>query len=152
MTVRLTAVIEVLDYPGEWECYLSPSTGDIIAVTEEEREYVDDPAADISDLPAWLQESVLKCRTALASSELIALPSKFDIDEWDIMRRYADHLHEPLRGEVLTAIHGKGAFRLFRMTMDRLGLRDDWFTFRDDTVKRIAIDWLNDHSIEYTDE
>lgn len=152
MPVRIAAIIEALDYPEEWESYLDPDTGEVIAVTEEERDYVDDPELDVSDLPAWLQESVLKCRTALASSRLLALPSRFDVHEWDIMRRFADTLDDPARGELLSAIHGKGAFRLFRMTVDRLGLRDAWFAFRDDAVKQIAVDWLNEHSIPFTDE
>jgi hypothetical protein len=150
VAVRLKAVLEALEYPEDWDCYVNPSTGEIIAITEEERDYVDDPEADISDLPDWLQESVRKGRDALESPEIIPLPSKFDVHEWDIMRRYADSLEEPARSELRDAIHGKGAFRLFRMTTDRLGIRDDWFRFRDAELERIAIDWLNEHRIEYT--
>jgi hypothetical protein len=151
VAVKLRDVLEAMEYPEEWECYVNPSTGEIIAITDEERDYVDDPDADISDLAEWLQESIRKGREAMESLDVIALPSKFDVHEWEIMRRYAASLEEPERSELLDAIHGTGAFRLFRITTDRLGLRDDWLRFRDEALKRFAIDWLNEHRIEYTE-
>lgn len=81
----------------------------------------------------------------------MALPDKFEIHEWEIMRRFADSRAEPARTELLDAIHGTGAFRLFRRSTERLGLREAWFTYRDDVLKEIAREWLRENGIEFVE-
>jgi hypothetical protein len=69
------------------------------------------------------------------------------------MRRFANSVeYADARDEILRAIHGTGAFRLFRMTVDRLGLRDAWFRYRDDSMRDLARAWLEEHGIAYVEE
>ena len=53
------------------------------------------------------------------------------------------------RDELLDAIHGSGAFRMFRRTVERLGLLDRWHSFRELAFESIARDWLESHGIPY---
>jgi hypothetical protein len=106
---------------------------------------------DIADLPQWQRDSILEVRRALESADLVPLPGKFDLHEWDLMRRFSDSQTELARVDLLDAIHGRGAFRAFRRTLDVLDLRDEWFRFRKDAVRQFAIDWLNENSIAFTE-
>ena len=53
------------------------------------------------------------------------------------------------RDELLDAIHGRGAFRMFKTAIRRLGIEDEWYRFRDSAIEQIAKDWLDEHGIPY---
>lgn len=146
-----------MEYPEEWQCYLDRNTGEIISITENEAPYIEgygdgEDEEDIAGIPQWQRDSILEVRRALESADLLALPSKFDLHEWDIMRRFSSSHPEPERGYLLDAIHGRGAFRSFRRTLELLELRDEWFRFREDALRQFATDWLNENSIAFTED
>jgi hypothetical protein len=47
------------------------------------------------------------------------------------------------------AIHGKGAFRWFRHSLDRFGLREQWYSFRHSALEEIAREWLETNDIPF---
>ena len=47
------------------------------------------------------------------------------------------------------SIKGRGAFRMFRATLNRFNLTNDYYQFRDDAYEEIAINWCNEYGIEY---
>lgn len=102
--------------------------------------------------PDWQQESILDLRRALNAADPIPLPTRFDVHEWDIMRRFSDSRDEGARADLRDAIHGPGAFRMFRHTIDRLGLRESWFSYRSEALKQIARDWLNENRIPFIED
>jgi hypothetical protein len=151
--VRLEAVLDAMDLPGEWEAFLDPATGAIVTVSEDDRAFLDNEDEGWADeAPDWQREAAAEIRKVLDSGRALALPGKFEIHEWDLMRRFSLSVEDPEAGdELLAAIHGAGAFRLFRMTAQRLGLRDEWYRYRDEAVKEIARDWLEANGIEYSE-
>ncbi|MDP2856810.1 MAG: UPF0158 family protein, partial [Bacillota bacterium] len=83
----------------------------------------------------------------------LALPDKFDFHEWDVKKPFATSVENPDEStELLEASHGTGAFRMFRETTTRLGLRERWFEYRDQALREMAREWLEEHGIEYTEE
>jgi hypothetical protein len=69
------------------------------------------------------------------------------------MRRFSDSVEDSdARAELLDAIHGKGAFRLFKLTTARIGLREQWLAYRAEAIRRIARDWLAFNGIPYAEE
>jgi hypothetical protein len=77
-------------------------------------------------------------------------PDRFEIDEWSIMDEFAQTQHsERVRQELLEAIHGVGAFRMFRSTIRRLGIEKSWYRFREEALAGIARDWLEAHELSY---
>ena len=154
--VKLQAVVDVLDLPGEWEAFLDPETGEIHTMTDEERSVLDeeeDEDEDGLEMPDWEKESIAKLRELLGSGRALALPDKFEIHEWDLMRQFAGSVEDAdARTELLEAIHGDGAFRLFKMTIARFGLREGWFEYRDEALREIAREWLEANEIEYVEE
>ena len=67
------------------------------------------------------------------------------------MKRFAESLdNEKDCDDLLDAIDGRGAFRLFKTAVARRGLREVWFKFRNDALAEIAIDFLEENRIPYT--
>ena len=132
--ISLREVIEILEMQGE-NClsYLDPDTGEIVTATEEVRRLAQEPEETQDDLPEWQREVVRKVRDVLASDRCLQLPDRFEIDEWSIMDEFAQTQHsERVRQELLEAIHGARAFRMFRSTIRRLGIEKSWYRFRED--------------------
>ena len=149
VTVSLREVVFEMDVPtDQCRAYLNPKTGEVITLTEDDRfalEY-DDP----DRMPQWQRESLPKIREVVESDDFLPLPDKYEIHEWDIMRRFCGSVEdEEQREDLLNAISGRGAFRYFRDTIHHFGIEDDWYRVRDETIKHIAIDWLEAHGIPF---
>ena len=150
--VKLQDVINEMN-PMIEECcaYLNRRTGELITLTDEELVVAetDDP----DRLEEWQREDYPKLREVFQSDDWLALPDQFEINEWEIMKRYSESV-DPAewRHDLLAAIHGTGAFRSFRATIDRLDLTTQWYRFSDAAVEAIAIEWLESHGITYVRE
>jgi len=150
MPVSVRDVVEAIELQtDESAAYLDKDTGEVVLVTDEDRRLVEEGRSE-DDLPAWQREALPKVREALESGRFLRLPNKFDVHEWDIMRRFSGAQEdERVRRELLDAIHGSGAFRMFRRTIGRLGLEDSWYQFRDKALEEIAREWLEDNNLPY---
>ena len=151
ISVKIRDVVEAIDLPSEdWHAYLNRDTGEIVTVTDEERRLVEDGEIP-DDLPAWQQQTLPKTREALGSDRFVMLPGRFEVHEWSIMEEFArEQPGHAQADDLLDAVHGSGAFRMFRSTLRRLGLEDDWYRFRASALADIAKDWLDTHGIAHT--
>ena len=154
--VQIQAVMDAIDLPEEWGAFLDPETGEILVMTDEEREVLEEEEIEDEEgleMPDWEKESIEKLRELRNSGRALALPDKFDFHEWDVMKRFAASVEDPDESIALfEAIHGTGAFRMFRETTTRLGLRERWFEYRDQALREMAKEWLEEHGIEYAEE
>lgn len=148
--VRLREVVEAIDLPNqEWRSYLNPRTGEIITITDEDRDLVEN-GGDLDDLPDWQRETVPKVREALESNRFLELPGSFEVHEWSIMERFGQE--RPIarqREELLDCLHGRGAFRMFKAAILRLEIEEEWYRYRDSAFEEIAKNWLESNGIEY---
>ena len=147
--ISLREVIEAMEAANE-DCasYLDPETGEIITVTEEERHLVEEES--VENIPEGQREMLPKIRAALESDRFLELPDRFDIHEWSIMDEFSRAQgSERIRQELADAIHGAGAFRIFRSAIRRLGLERSWYQFRDEAVTEVARNWLEEHRLPY---
>ena len=55
--------------------------------------------------------------------------------------------YEQMREKMLASLKGKGAFRRFKDTVFYLGIRDDWFAYRDNRFRDIAERWCMDNKL-----
>ena len=147
--ISLREVIEAMEMTGgDCVSYLNPETGEIITVTEEVRLLAEDESLD--DVPEWQREMLPKIRAVLESDLFLELPDSFDIHEWSIMDEFSRaQKSERIRQELADAIHGAGAFRMFRNAIRRLGLEQGWYQFRDAALAEIARHWLEEHLLRY---
>lgn len=81
---------------------------------------------------------------------LISLPDRHDINDYHNMELFIETVQNRTTAEWLAnAIHGRGAFRMFRATLERFGLTERWYDFLDRQHRILAIEWCEDHGIEY---
>ena len=149
--ISLREVIEAMEIQRD-DCvsYLDPDTGEIVMVTKEERLLAEDTEDSLEDVPEWQRQLLPKVRAVLANDRCLELPDRFDIHEWSIMEEFARaQASERKRQELLDAIHGAGAFRMFRSTIRRLGMEESWYKFREHALEEIARDWLEEHKLPY---
>ena len=57
-----------------------------------------------------------------------------------------------IRDILYYSIKGSGAFRRFKDNIYQYNLEEDWYRFRDEAIKRIAIEWCEDKGINYIEE
>ena len=48
------------------------------------------------------------------------------------------------------AIHGAGAFRMFKSVIRRRGMEKDWHSFRDRALEQIAREWCEENDIPFS--
>ncbi len=150
--VSLRAVVDqMIIYSDPFHAYLNKRTGDLVTVSDEELEAAD-REDDLDGYPGWQRDQIRLAQAILESDDYLPLPDKFDIDEYRIMERFCYSLEdERLSDELCSLIRGSGAFRRFKDAIHRHGIADDWYRYRDEALREIAIDWLQAHGIDYTE-
>jgi hypothetical protein len=88
----------------------------------------------------------------LEADHWIELPDSFDRDEWRMMEAFAESQAKPRdRERLLRAIHGRGAFRVFKDTAHDLGLLTRWYAYLHDETVRILRGFLTGEGMEIDD-
>jgi hypothetical protein len=148
--VSLRKVVDEIDmlFNDAWTAYLNRRTGETYTVTDEGAGAAEDP--DDPLVPDWQQEEVPKILEVMESDDWIALPSKFDLHEYGIMKRFCLEIDEEAkREELLNAIAGRGAFRSFKSVIHRHGIQQQWHEYRNKEIERFVADWLDAQGIAY---
>ncbi len=154
----MAVVVSLRDLIGEMQMlsdehrtYLNKVTGEFILISNDDFRIAESDEAD--ELLEWRDEIVQDAKKVLSSDDYLEIPSKFDIHEYEIMERFCLSIPDVEVSNVLLGkIRGSGAFRRFKDTIYRYGIEKDWFTFRDDAYKEIAISWLESHGFSYKDD
>lgn len=155
ISVKLSDVIEGMEFQSdEMTSYLNKETGGVVCVTDDEFCAADDPSEEYSfDLDEEHIEIAVDILEDVKEMKYIPLPSKFDINDYRIMEKFCLSIADEKTSDTLyKAIKGKGAFRRFRDSIQKLDVEDEWFKYRDDTIKSIAIDWCIENYIKYIED
>lgn len=161
-------VDELQTLSNESNAYLKKSTGKVVAIRDDDFEMVRNMEEfdkieeggdgeiigeldEYSDLETEFFQDVKN--VLLLDDDYLKLPSKFDIDEYEIMERFCLSVSDGKISNVLLAkIRGSGAFRRFKDTIYQYGIEEDWFRFRDEAYKEIAVSWLESKDFAYADD
>ncbi|NER49766.1 MAG: hypothetical protein F6J92_24355 [Symploca sp. SIO1A3] len=134
---------------NEYHGYLNRQTGELVTISNEEIRAVEEEH-ELEDYPNWQQEMIQQARQVLESDDYLPLPSKFDIYEYSIIEQFCYSIEDAeLSNELLFQIQGSGAFQRFKHAIHRYNLADDWYSYRQQALEQIAIDWLKANSIPY---
>jgi hypothetical protein len=151
--VKLSDIIDGLESQSdESSSFLNKRTGEVVLMTDYAMRAAEDDEP-IEDLPDWEQELVATAKEIMAETgDYISLPTKFDINEYSIMERFCVSLDDPeMRDAFYGLISGSGAFRRFKDALYRYGIEKDWYSYRDNALKEIAIEWCQENNIEFDD-
>lgn len=149
-SVRLSDVIDALEMQfDESSSFLDCDTGKVETVSEallqEAEAGVEEP-----NLPAWQKGEWEIAKRIVSTNRFQRLPTKFEVHEWSIMQDFSRSVDsERIREELLRAIHGAGAFRNFKDTLQRYAIEPAWFAFRAEALKEIALNWCEENHIAW---
>jgi hypothetical protein len=143
VNTTLKALAEAMDTESdEMRAYLNINSGDIVHVNEEDLGRMEDG----DELEFFEDEDLLK--DILDHPEVYkVLPSRFDINEYEIMKDFAASMPGRPGEDLLAAIRGSGAFRRFKDAVYRKGLEKDWFAFKEKKLMDLARDWCGENDL-----
>ncbi len=101
-------------------------------------------------LPEWQQEMLVKKREISDSPDWIELPTKRDFHEYRVMEDFCESLSDQQAGkQILGAMRGRGVFRRFRVAVERAGVVDEWYQYRNERFTQFVMEWLDEKGIPY---
>jgi hypothetical protein len=149
-TVSLRRVADEISSLFEgWNAYLNRRTGELVTVSHDHLRAAEEEEDD-DGAPGWEREILQKAKEILSDSDYLVLPDRFEIHDYEIMRRFGDSLQDrELGDQLLSLLHGSGAFRRFKDAVHRHGLADAWYRFREEAIEEVARGWLEENDIPF---
>ncbi len=146
--VLLNDVVSAIEpFSNERRVFISRKTGELVEVLDEEASYAEESD---SEVPDWMQPMLPKVREALASEDFIQLPDQFDFHEYRLIERFCCSLEDlALQKKLLDAIRGRGAFRRFKDRLFAEDIEQQWYDYRDQAIRALVVDFLEDEGIPY---
>ncbi len=84
------------------------------------------------------------------SDTLTPLPDRYEINDYRNMELFIETVKDETAAEWLrNAIHGRGAFRMFRAACERFHILNDWYDFREKRHAETAVAWCLENGFEY---
>ena len=130
MKVKLNEVIDALYFTdNEIEYYYNPDNGQIFISNIGDFEDLNE-----DELDELFEKSII-------------LPTRYDINEYKMMEDFAETIKDTrLQNQLYISLDGNGAFRRFKDTCINFDIIDDWYKFKDEKYKEIAINWCKDNN------
>jgi hypothetical protein len=80
----------------------------------------------------------------------IILPTQHEINEYQIMVDFIETIDNlEIKNNLQRLIYGKGAFRRFKDYCVEMNIIQEWYKYRDEQYKEIAIEWCKQNELEY---
>ena len=80
----------------------------------------------------------------------IILPTQYEINEYQMMVDFIDTIENlEIKNNLQKLIQGKGAFRRFKDYCFESNIIQDWYDFKEQKYKEIAIEWCRQNKLEY---
>jgi len=133
MKVKLDDVIEALDFVNmEHDAYYNPL----------KNEFFYSDIGDYTDLNEDELDELFE--------NSIGLPTQYEINEYSMMEEFIETIEDvKTYNQLQIAINGRGAFRRFKDTCINFDIIEEWYKFRDEKYKEIAIEWCKENNIKF---
>ena len=131
--VTLSEIIEGLEMVNdEIDCYYNPKKDEIFLSNIGEYENLNE-----DELDELFEKSII-------------LPTQYEINEYQIMVDFIDTINDlEIRNNLYRLIQGKGAFRRFKDYCIEVNIIQDWYNYREEKYKEIAINWCKENDLKY---
>jgi hypothetical protein len=150
-TVKLKDIIEAIEFLNdESTAYLNKKTGAIMTITDEDFSAAENQES-LNEYPEWQRDNIKRAGEILANEkDLIILPNKYDIHEYQIMEKFCLSIaNRDISEDMYNAIKGRGAFSRFKENLNRYEIADQWYKYREEAISQIAIDWCESNHITF---
>lgn len=131
--VNLEKVIEGLEMVDDiTDCYYNPETDEIFLSNIGEVENLSE-----DEIEELFEKSII-------------LPTKYEINEYQMMVDFIETIeNKEIKDNLQRLIQGKGAFRRFKDYCLEINIIKDWYDFKEQKYKEIAIDWCEQNELKY---
>lgn len=131
--VTLSKIIEGLEMVDDIvDCYYNPKKDEIFLSNIGEYEELSEDEID-----ELFEESII-------------LPTQYEINEYQIMVDFIEKIDNlEVKNNLQRLIQGKGAFRRFKDYCLEINIIQDWYDFKEQKYKEIAIEWCKQNKLEY---
>jgi hypothetical protein len=149
--VKLKDIIEEMEIQfEESRSLLNITTGEIVLVTSEDLRAAEDEKP-FDHLSEWEQENRMIAIDVVENFENYKeLPTKNEVNEYEIIEDFCLTVIDPRKQEsLLRVIKGKGAFRRFKDKIIDFEIEDQWYSYRDEHLKQIAIELCQENNINF---
>lgn len=140
MIIRLEQVLDAIETADDaFTYFFDTQTGETVFLSD----------------PMITGESYEELEELIESSgdRFLRFPTKYDIHEYSIMENFVYSLPAgAAHQELANAICGRGAFRRLKNGIRYHRLEQQWYDYRDQAYREIAIRWCRDEGLEYTEE
>ena len=151
--VNLKELAEQMDFMlDEWRYYLDRSTGEIISIDERYLGIAEDEDEEsVLRLTEWEQDEVKQATDIINRwQDMLHFPDKRELGEYATMEEFSEGFADAhIRDCLCIAIDGSGAFRRFKNTINRFGIEDQWYTYKDQAMLEFARKWCEENNIPY---
>jgi hypothetical protein len=150
-TVLLKDLAEALEmHLDEYSSFLDLDTGQIESISKDLLRQAEASPDDEPDLPGWQEQEWEIAKRIVSTRRFRPLPTQFDVHEWSIMEDFSNSVKSGrIRAELLDAIHGAGAFRHFKHMLRLHQIESQWYAFREDALRKIAIEWCKENNVAW---
>jgi hypothetical protein len=155
--IKLSALIEALEF--ELEDYVTKvdvHNGCVVTLEQSLLDAIEAGEEDPLDGTETSTDAEMEIAREVVNDtggRFVDTPDKWDFHEYRQMQRFIGTIENSDHSEQLwRAIKGKGAFRYFKDTADRLGVLDAWYRYRDRAIKEFVIEWAEFREIAFTDD
>jgi hypothetical protein len=153
-SVDLNRLIEEMDMQFEdYTILVNKKTGEIVTVSSDNLRDIEDGEIEppYTDYQDWEKEELKLCEEIIDNYDnYVEIPSKYDINEYEIMEDFCYSIEDnKLSNKMCQAISKRGAFRRFKDNIRYYDLEEDWYKFKEERLKEIAIKWCEDNDLEY---
>ena len=128
--VKLSEIVEYIDFGStDAMSFYNELTGEFYYY----HEGFTDNDRDLDEEEGWLR-----------------LPNQRDANEYEMMSDFSGMVRNARKRDQLEiALSGRGAFRRFKDAVDREGIANKWYAFRDRRYLEFARDWCDENGIAY---
>ena len=153
--LSLKHLTEAMDWEADFaSTFYWVSGNDFITIDHEVQSWVKD-ALDSKDAPEWMQKKIQQAKVIEESylKDYFPLPGKFDVNEYDMMKRFLNRVYDLDSARRLDdVIRSRGSLRRFKDLATELGLIDQWHGFKNELYKEVAIGWCEKYHLSYIND
>jgi hypothetical protein len=148
--LSLRAVVDRMVNIGDDETtFLDPNGNRLVTLDDQLLAVLEDDEP-IEEAIDHSMEELEDLRSKLKSKQLLLLPTKAEMNEFQLQERFCEELPDgEAKEQMLKVLLGQTGFRSFDGAVKRLGIEEVWARLRDVEYARIAVAWLAKNGIPF---
>lgn len=133
--VKLKVIVDALEMASDmFEQFVNSQTGEVVFVSSDFRDEDDEELIEEIE----------------SSDYYIRLPDQYEINEYNIMKDFANSLEDNfMKNKLLNVLKNRRPYRNFKDEVLYLGIREDYFKFREEVYYEMAKEWCHNNRIEF---